>query len=408
MDLYEYQGKEIFACAGLRVPDSRLARTVEDADRLAPELGFPLVAKAQALSGGRGKAGGVQVVRDAAELHDAAQRILAMTIKGRPVTALLLEAAVDIQRELYLAVTLDRLAKRPLVMVSTRGGMDIEAVARDEPDALLRVHVDPLLGLREFQIRGLALQAGFSGEQAGAFADVVRCAWAIYCDSDATLVELNPLCLDAGGRFVALDAKVTIDGNAVDRHPELDPLQGVDDPRERQAKLAGLDYVLLDGDIGVLGNGAGLVMSLVDLIAGAGGRAADFLDLHGGVKPERIAAALDILTSDERVSVLLMTVFAAITRCEEVAGALLTAIDQTGTKLPIVVRLTGTHAEQGRALLAAAARPNVHTAASITEAVRTAVALARGAAAAQADKDACAAPRGAAFSGPLHAAAGQD
>ena len=369
MDLFEYQGKELFAQAGLTVPPSRLGRTLDEADRLGPEIGFPLAVKAQVLTGGRGKAGGVQLVRDAHELHATAERILAMTIKGKPVTALLLEAAVQIAREFYLAVTLDRHAKCPLLMVSTKGGMEIEQVAREVPEALQRVHIDPFLGLRDFQVRSLALWAGLSAEEQKAFAAVVRSAWSLYQSHDATLIEINPLCLAADGSFVALDAKVTMDGNALFLHPEFDALQGMDDARERRAKQAGLDYVSLDGDIGVLGNGAGLVMSLVDLITGAGGKAADFLDLHGGVKQERLAAALDILLSDERVSAILMTIFAAITRCDEVAHALLAALDAADTDVPVVVRLSGTRSEQGNAILAEAARPNLHAASSITEAV---------------------------------------
>ena len=377
MDLFEYQGKELFAQAGLAVPGARLARTLDEADHLGPEVGFPLAVKAQVLTGGRGKAGGVQLVRDAHELHATAERILAMTIKGKPVTALLLEAAVEIAREFYLAVTLDRRAKCPLLMVSTKGGMEIEQVARENPEALQRVHIDPFLGLRGFQVRSLALWAGLGAEQQKAFAAVVRSVWSLYQSLDATLIEINPLCLAADGSFVALDAKVTIDGNALFLHPEFDALQGIDDARERRAKQAGLDYVALDGDIGVLGNGAGLVMSLVDLITGAGGKAADFLDLHGGVKQERLAAALEILVSDERVSAVLMTIFAAITRCDEVAQALLAALDATGTDLPIVVRLTGTRSELGNAILAEAARPNLFASASITEAVQKVVALAK-------------------------------
>ena len=377
MDLFEYQGKELFAQAGLAVPRSRLARTVDEADEHGSEVGFPLAVKAQVLSGGRGKAGGVKLVRDAHELHEAAERILGMTIKDKRVSAVLLEEAVDIARELYLAITLDRHAKCPLLMLSTKGGMDIEQVARTEPEALQRARIDPLIGLRDFQVRQLALWAGFDREQQKAFAGLVRTVWSLFRDYDATLVELNPLCVTTDGGFVALDAKVTIDNNALYRHPGFDALQGTTDERERRAKAAGFAYVSLDGDIGVVGNGAGLVMSILDLIAGAGGRGADFLDVGGGVSRERIEAALDVVLRDERAVALVLVIFAGFTRCDEVARGLLAALDATGTTLPVVVRLTGTNAELGRAMLAEASRPNLFLTESIDEAAQKAVALAK-------------------------------
>jgi succinyl-CoA synthetase beta subunit len=377
MDLYEYEGKELFARAGLTVPPSRLAHDVDEALKRAPEVGFPLAVKAQALTGGRGKAGGVKLVRNEKELRAAAEHILALTIKGKTVVALLLEAAVEIAHEYYLAITLDRAAKRPLLIFSTKGGMDIEQVARVDPGALRRVHIDPLIGLRDYQVRDLVLWAGFAGEQAKAFGKLVRTVWSLYCELDATLVELNPLCLTKDEGFVALDAKVTLDGNALYLHPQFDALRDCPDDRHRRATQAGLAYISLDGDIGVIGNGAGLVMSMIDLVTFAGGKPADFLDLHGGVKQERIEAALEILASDERVTAVLVSVFAAITRGDEVARGMIAALQRIGADLPVVVRLEGTHAEQGNRMLAEAALPNLFVASSITYAVRKALALSK-------------------------------
>jgi succinyl-CoA synthetase beta subunit len=319
----------------------------------------------------------VQLVRDADELHAAAARILGMTIKDNVVEAVLLEGAVDIAHEFYLGITLDRRAERPVLIMSTKGGMDIEQVAREELEAMQMVHIDPLLGLRTFQVRRLVLWSGLSPEQQKELAAIIRSVWSLYQRYDATLVEINPLCLLTDGHHVvAVDAKVTIDGNALYLHSEFDAYQGLVDGRERRAKQAGLDYVPLDGDIGVLGNGAGLVMSMLDLVAAAGGKPADFLDLHGGVKAERIEAAFDILLSDEKVRAILMVVFAAITRGEEVAQTLLEVLSDTRTDLPVVIRLTGTHSEEGRAILDRGAPPNLHSAGSITKAVEMVVSLA--------------------------------
>jgi len=398
VDLFEYQGKQLFALGGIPVTHSQLAKSPEAAVEAAAAIGYPLAVKAQVLTGGRGRAGGVKLVRDDRELLGAARAIIGMTIKGRRVDAVLLEKAVPIAHEYYLALTLDRSAKRPLLMFSTKGGMDIEQVARQDPDALRKLHIDPLLGLQEYQIRELALWAGFAADEQRAFAAVLRAAWRLYLDKDATLLEINPLVRVAGapppapegGRrrrasdwpegvpvlFVALDAKLTIDNNALFRHPEFKRLQGVDDIRERRAREAGFAYVSLDGDIGVLGNGAGLVMSLLDLIAAEGGKAANFLDVGGGAREAQIAAALDIILSDDRVEVLLVTIFGGITRCDEVARGLLIALEHSGTRLPVVARLTGTNAEEGQKILAQAQVPNLHVADSIVAAVRQAVDIA--------------------------------
>ena len=384
MDLFEYQGKQLFAAAGIPVLPSRVADSVEEAERLAPQLGFPLAVKAQVLAGGRGKAGGVRVVSDAAALRQAAAAILSLTIKDKPVRALLLEQGARVVRELYLAVTLDRGAKRPLLIFSTRGGMDIEAVAAQEPGALLRRHIDPLAGLGVDQVAA-ALAAARLGEETldAQLADLLARLWALYRDRDATLLEVNPLAVVAGQdgqRLVALDAKVTIDDNALYRQPELAALRPDEDERERRAREAGVTYLTLDGDIGVLGNGAGLVMSTLDLIGAAGGRAADFCDVGGGARAERIAAALDVITSDARLRALLINIFGGITRGDEVARGVLAWRERATARLPLVVRLDGSNAREGRRILAAAALEGMSATQDALEAVELVVAAAHPAA----------------------------
>jgi len=384
MDLFEYQGKQLFAAAGIPVLPSRVADSVEEAERLAPQLGFPLAVKAQVLAGGRGKAGGVRVVSDAAALRQAAAAILSLTIKDKPVRALLLEQGARVVRELYLAVTLDRGAKRPLLIFSTRGGMDIEAVAAQEPGALLRRHIDPLAGLGVDQVAA-ALAAARLGEETldAQLADLLARLWALYRDRDATLLEVNPLAVVAGQdgqRLVALDAKVTIDDNALYRQPELAALRPDEDERERRAREAGVTYLTLDGDIGVLGNGAGLVMSTLDLIGAAGGRAADFCDVGGGARAERIAAALDVITSDARLRALLINIFGGITRGDEVARGVLAWRERATARLPLVVRLDGSNAREGRRIFAAAALEGMSATQDALEAVELVVAAAHPAA----------------------------
>jgi succinyl-CoA synthetase beta subunit len=382
MDLYEHQGKQLFAEFGIPVLPSELVSSVAEGRRAAGRLGRPLAVKAQVLRGGRGKAGGVRMVRDGEELEPALEAILRMTIRGQRVESALLEQGVAVACEFYLALALDRAAKQPLLLFSTRGGIDIEQVAREEPEALRRVHLDPLTGLQEFQVRDLCFWAGFSPDERRAFAELARAAWELYRAKDATLLEINPLCREQSGRFVALDAKVSLDNNALFRHPELERLpgfsflQGIDDPRELRARKAGVAYVGLSGDIGILSNGAGMVMSVLDQVVAGGGRPADFLDLGGGARVPQIAAALDLILSDARVRVILVTIFGGITRCDEVARGLLSALERHGAQVPLVVRLVGTNAEEGRALLGAAGRADLHPMATLTEAIAKAVAVA--------------------------------
>ena len=393
MDLFEYQGKQLFAAAGIPVLPSRLASSVAEAERVATDLGFPLAVKAQVLSGGRGKVGGVRLVGGHDELHKAAADILSLTIKDKPVRAVLLETGAHVLRELYLAITLDRRAKRPLLMFSTRGGMDIEAVAKDEPAALTRLLLDPLCGPSEAQIAQTLAAAQLGDEVLDAqLAELLIRAWALYRERDATLLEINPLAVVGGpalaGRpaagatppapsLVALDAKLSIDDNALYRQPELAAMRPDEDEREKAAREAGVTYLTLEGDLGVLGNGAGLVMSTLDLIGAAGGKAADFCDVGGGARAERIAAALDIICSDTRVRALLINIFGGITRGDEVARGVLAWREHTDVRLPLVVRLDGSNAEEGRRILAAAALEGMQATENALEAVEAAVAAAR-------------------------------
>ncbi len=379
MDLFEYQGKALFAAAGIPVMASQVAADEQQAERAAAELGYPLAVKAQVLTGGRGKAGGVRIVRRAEQLGEMVATILDLTIKGKRVRTVLLEKGASVLRELYLAITLDRHAKAPLLIFSTRGGVDIEQVANDSPDALLRLRLDAASADCDEQclavVRAAALGDAKLDEQ---LSDLVRRLWALYRDRDASLVEVNPLAvIDDPVRIVALDAKVTIDDNALYRQPDLAAQRPDEDDRERAAREAGVTYLTLDGDVGVLGNGAGLVMSTLDMIGAAGGAAADFCDVGGGARAERIAAALDIITSDDRVRALLVNIFGGITRGDEVARGVLAWCDGSTVELPLVVRLDGNNADDGLRLLAATGPGGLTVTQSAQEAVEAVVAAAR-------------------------------
>ena len=361
MDLLEYQGKMLFAKHGVPVPDGRPARTVEEALAAGEELGFPVVVKAQVLIGGRGKAGGVKLAKNRDELEEHAGAILGMDIKGFTVHELYIEQASDIEEEYYAAILLDRSAKKPMAMLSRRGGMDIEAVADEDPEAIAIVHIDPLLGFSDFYARRLGFEAQIADDVIAPVGALLGRLYETYVEEDALLVEVNPLLITKDRQVVALDAKVTIDGNALYRHPDTaafrDP--SAEDPQERMAKDRGLTYVKLDGNIGILGNGAGLVMSTLDVVAQAGGSPANFLDAGGGSKAEAIVDAVEVILSNEKVTAVLFNIFGGITRCDEVANGLVTAFGQIDVKVPFVVRLDGTNDEEGRRILAEANLPNV-------------------------------------------------
>jgi len=378
VDLYEHQGKELLGCMGVPVPAGRVAFSVDEAAAAAEELGGPVVVKAQVHTGGRGKAGGIRVVDDAAGASRAAADILGMDIKGHTVGRVYVEEASDIARELYAAVVLDRAEKRPLAMLSSMGGMDVEEIAREHPGAIARVHIDPLLGWSDYLGRRLAFESGLAADLGPAVSEVMARLYEAFVIYEATLVEVNPLAVLADGRVVALDCKLTADDNALFRHADIAGMRDVSaaDPQEQMARDRGVTYVKLDGDVGVLGNGAGLVMSTLDVVANAGGRPANFLDVGGGAKAEEIVQALEVITSDPKVRVIFFNIFGGITRCDEVARGILTAVDQLRITLPIVVRLDGTNQEEGRSLIAEAGLQNVYSEPTMTAAAERAVALA--------------------------------
>ena len=382
MDLLEHEGKKLFAEAGLPVLPSFVARTPEEARRAAEQLGPHVCVKAQAKTGGRGQAGGIRVCGTAAEVEAAAADVLAMTIRGHAVEALLVERAVDIARELYLAITVSREVRSPLLIFSREGGVDIEELSKRAPEQLLRRPIDPLLGLLEYQVRDVVDAAAFGPDDPGGtgagktLAAVARALWKLYRDHDATLVEVNPLVLTRSGEIVCLDSKVTVDENALFRHPDVVP-EPPQDEREAKARAAGLAFVPLDGDIGVIGNGAGLVMSTIDQIAASGGRAADFCDIGGGARSEVAQAALEAMFAGPPVAAVLVNIFGGITRCADVAKGLVEAIEAAGVDAPVVVRLDGNAAGEGHAVIEAASLPNVTLAHDPDAAVRLVVDIAR-------------------------------
>jgi succinyl-CoA synthetase beta subunit len=379
LDLLEYQGKQLFAEHGVPVPDGRHATTPEQAREAAEELGFPVVVKAQVQIGGRGKAGGIKVANDAEEAERHARAILGMDIRGLTVHELWVERASEIAAEYYAAIVFDRSAKKPLVMLSSMGGMEVEEVAEKHPDAIARAHIDPLVGFRPFYGRRLAFGSGIEGDVVRPTIDMMAKLYEVFERCDATLVEVNPLIVTADRRVMALDSKISIDDNALMRQPAIAELRNpsAEDPQEQMAKERGITYVKLDGDIGILGNGAGLVMSTLDVVAQAGGRPANFLDVGGGAKAEEIVEALEVLLSDPKVKAVLFNIFGGITRCDEVANGILQALDRIEVKVPIVVRLDGTNDVEGRRILAEANRPELHPAKTMLEAADMVVKLSK-------------------------------
>jgi succinyl-CoA synthetase beta subunit len=362
MDLLEYQGKLLFARHDVPVPQGKVATSVEEAVEAAEAIGYPCVVKAQVQIGGRGKAGGIKVAQNADEAEVHAKAILGMDIRGLTVHELWIEEASDIADEYYASIVFDRSAKAPLVMLSTKGGMDIEEVAESEPDAIARLHVDPLLGFQDFHGRRLAFEAGVDADVVRPVGALLKRLYGAFIDEEAMLVEVNPLIVTGDREVRALDAKVTLDGNSLFRHVENAELRNpsAEDPQERMAKERGLTYVKLDGNIGILGNGAGLVMSTLDVVAQAGGSPANFLDAGGGSKADAIVSAVEVILSDPKVTAVLFNIFGGITRGDEVARGLIEAFGQIEVNVPFVVRLNGTNEEEGRALLVEADLPNVH------------------------------------------------
>ncbi len=381
MDLLEYQGKQLFARHGLKVSPGEAVTNVEEAVRAADDIGYPVVVKAQVLIGGRGKAGGVKLAANAEEAREHATNILGMDIHGHVVRTLWIEHASDIATEYYASVLLDRSAKQPLVMFSVEGGVDIEEVAERSPEKLIRHHVDALAGLSHEEAEEIAVEGGADADVVTGVADALVALYEVWLKEDATLAEINPLIVTPEREVRALDAKVSLDGNALYRHPENQELSDREneDPIERRAKEEGVQYVKLDGDIGILGNGAGLVMSTLDVVAQAGGSPANFLDAGGGSDAEKIKQAVSLILANDAVKAVLFNIFGGITRCDEVARGLIAAFDDLGVdgqSVPFVVRLDGTNDVEGRELLQEAALANVHAARTMNEAAEKVVALA--------------------------------
>ncbi len=378
MDLLEYQGKQLFARHDVPVPSGRPATAVDEAVEAAEAIGYPCVIKAQVLIGGRGKAGGIKVAQNRAEAEEHAGAILGMDIRGFTVHEVWVEAASDIAEEYYASVVFDRSAKRPLILLSKEGGVEIEEVAEANPDAIARLHVDPLLGFQDFHGRRLAFEAGIDADLIRPIGAMLAKLYAAFVAEDATLVEVNPLIVTSDRKVLALDAKVTLDDNALYRHPDNALLRDTEneDPQEKAAREQDITYVKLDGNVGILGNGAGLVMSTLDVVKYAGGEPANFLDAGGGANAEQITKAVEVILANEKVTAVLFNIFGGITRCDEVAKGLIEAFAQIKPEVPFVVRLDGTNDVEGRKLLSEAALPNVHAESTMLGAANKVVELA--------------------------------
>ncbi|MFN3308789.1 MAG: ADP-forming succinate--CoA ligase subunit beta [Anaerolineales bacterium] len=378
MKLHEYQSKQLFARYGIPIPKGRVASTAQEAKQIAEELGGKVVIKSQVLVGGRGKAGGIRLAKNPTEAEELATQILSMEIKGLPVRKVLVDEAANISSEIYLGITNDRAARKPVIMASAAGGIDIEEVARVSPEKIVKVHIDPLLGLRDYQARDVAAGIDLPRDHWKHFIAITHALWKVYTESDATLAEINPLVITAENQLIALDGKMIIDDNALFRHPEFSEMRDLDAeaPSEIEARKYGLSFIKLDGDIGCMVNGAGLAMTTMDIIKLFGGNPANFLDIGGGANADKVAAAFRIILSDPNVKAVLLNVFGGITRCDEVAHGIVAAMQEVKPKVPMVVRLVGTNAEEGREILATA---QMITAETLVDAAQKAVAASKGA-----------------------------
>ncbi len=376
MKLHEYQSKRIFADYGVPIPQGDTATSASEVRQIARQVDGPVVIKSQVLVGGRGKAGGIKLAKNPNEAEKIAGQILGMKIKGLTVDTVLVDPAASIKQELYLGVVVDRAQQKPVIIASAEGGVEIEEVAKTNPDAIIRLPVEPELGLLDYQARDLAFELGLRRAFINQFVQIVKGLYKAFINSDASLAEINPLVVTEDDTLLAVDGKIVLDDNALFRHPHLAELRDVQEesPAEREARLAGLSYVKLDGEIGCMVNGAGLAMATMDIIKHYGAEPANFLDIGGGAKADKVAAALRIILSDPKVKAVLFNIFGGITRCDEVAHGILTALDEVKTDIPMVARLVGTNEEEGHQILAAA---NFPSAASLGEAAQKAVALAK-------------------------------
>ncbi len=382
MDLTEYQGKQLFKSFGVPVPDGKVASGVKRVRQIVEKIAGPVVVKAQVKVGGRGKAGGVKLAKTIEEAVSAAEAIIGMDIKGHKVRKVLVERAGDIAAEYYASFMLDRGEKAYLGMCSTKGGVDIESVAANQPEYLAKVHIDPLVGLQPTHVRRMLFGGKIPTEHHKAVGGLLQTLFHAFVEADASLVEVNPLVVTSTGEAVALDSKVSLDENALYRHPDFEKFRDLAGlpKQEKLAKEKGVgNFVKLDGNVGVIGNGAGLTMSTLDVVANYGGKPANFLDIGGGANAEMMANGIGVILSDRKVKSLLVNIFGGITRCDEVAKGVLAALDQLGgAKVPIVVRLDGTNADEGRTILKDAAPPKVEAAETMNEAAERAVRLASG------------------------------
>ena len=376
MKLHEYQSKQIFASYGIPIPKGRVATTASEARQIAEELGGRVVVKSQVLVGGRGKAGGIKLAKSSKEAEEAATQILGMEIKGLPVRKVLVDPAANIEQEIYLGITNDRAARRPVFMSSAAGGVEIEEVARTNPEKIIKVHIDPLLGLRDYQARNIAIGIDLPKAYWKQFSEICQGLWHAYVDCDATLAEINPLVILKEKSLMALDGKMLLDDNALFRHPNLAEMRDIDEEAsaETEARKYGLSFIKLDGNIGCMVNGAGLAMTTMDIVKLFGGEPANFFDIGGGAGADKVAAAMRIILSDKNVKAILFNVFGGITRCDEVARGILTALAEVKPTIPMVVRLVGTNAEEGRQLLANA---KMITAETLADAAQKSVAAAK-------------------------------
>jgi succinyl-CoA synthetase beta subunit len=377
MKIHEYQAKEFFAAAGIPVPAGRVVTSPDDAQKAAEEIGKPVVVKAQVLVGGRGKAGGVKLAKDAGEARERAAEILGMDIKGETVEKVLVTEAVDIAKEIYVGIILDRSSQKPLIMSSSEGGVEIEVVAKEKPEAIQRLTVDPLEGLMGFEARRVATALDTDFKVARQIATIIEKLYTVYTHTDASLAEINPLIVTPAGEVKAIDAKINIDDSALYRHKNIEEMRDLsaEDPGEVKAREAGLSFVRLSGNVGCIVNGAGLAMATMDLVKTYGGEPANFLDIGGSSNPEKVVNAMSIILDDKNVKSILFNIFGGITRCDDVARGLLTAFEQAGgLKIPVVVRLTGTNEEEGKKILSEL--PSLHTADTMDDAVKKAIELA--------------------------------
>jgi len=377
MKLHEYQSKRIFSQYGIPIPKGEVAATPQEAEAIAEKLGSRVVIKSQVLVGGRGKAGGIKLANDPQEAEKIASQILGMQIKGLPVRKVLVDEAADIRSEIYLGITNDRAAHKPVMMSSSAGGVEIEEVARQTPEKIIKVHIDPFLGLREYQARDIAVGIGLLAEHWLTFGKIAQGLWKAYESNDATLAEINPLVVTGDDQLLAVDGKMLIDDNSLFRHPDLAEMRDLDEEAksETEAREHDLSFIKLDGNIGCMVNGAGLAMATMDILKLFGGAPANFLDIGGGASAEKVAVALRLILTDPNVKAVLFNIFGGITRCDEVAHGILAALAEVKPKVPMVVRLVGTNAEEGRKLLADA---KMITADTLAEASQKAVAAAKG------------------------------